>query len=64
MEKGYCIVTPAFNEEAYIANTIESVVAQTMEPNCWIIVDDGSTDLSSKIVEKYLKEDKVKYVYC
>jgi biofilm PGA synthesis N-glycosyltransferase PgaC len=50
----YVLITPARNEEAFIAKTLESVVAQTLLPQRWIIVDDGSTDRTVQIVESYL----------
>jgi len=39
----YALVTPARNEESFIAKTIESVLAQTILPQRWVIVSDGST---------------------
>ena len=53
MKQTYVLVTPARNEEAYIENTIQSVVSQTMLPKKWVIVSDGSTDRTDEIVEKY-----------
>ncbi len=53
METRYVIVTPAFNEAAYIERTIESVVAQTIRPVQWVIVDDSSTDNTGDIVQAY-----------
>jgi len=49
----YVLVTPARNEERFIVKTLESMVAQTMPPERWVIVDDGSTDKTSEIVERY-----------
>ena len=49
----YVIITPANNEEKYIEKTINSVCCQTFKPEEWIIVDDGSVDNTSKVVEKY-----------
>ena len=49
----YVIVTPAQNEEAFIRFTLDSVVAQTVGPAQWIIVDDGSTDATAEIVKDY-----------
>jgi glycosyltransferase involved in cell wall biosynthesis len=49
----YVIITPAHNEEAYIRFTLDSVVAQTVKPEQWIIVDDGSTDGTRKIIQDY-----------
>jgi poly-beta-1,6-N-acetyl-D-glucosamine synthase len=51
----YVIITPAHNEEAFIRYTLDSVVAQTVKPEQWIIVDDGSTDDTSKIIQEYVK---------
>jgi len=49
----YVIITPAHNEESYIQFTLDSVVAQTIQPAQWIIVDDGSTDGTADIVQGY-----------
>jgi poly-beta-1,6-N-acetyl-D-glucosamine synthase len=51
----YVIITPTRNEEAYIRYTLDSVVAQTLKPEQWIIVDDGSTDGTAKIIQEYVK---------
>jgi glycosyltransferase involved in cell wall biosynthesis len=49
----YVLITPARNEEKFIAKTLDSMVAQTLLPERWIIVDDGSRDRTAEIVEKY-----------
>jgi len=49
----YVLITPARNEEAFIEETIRSVVAQTVPPARWIIVSDGSTDRTDDIVRQY-----------
>ena len=49
----YVLITPARNEQAYLEKTILSVVSQTVLPNKWIIVSDGSTDLTDEIASKY-----------
>lgn len=49
----YALITPARNEADKIAKTIESVVAQTLLPVRWVIVDDGSSDTTAAIVEQY-----------
>jgi glycosyltransferase involved in cell wall biosynthesis len=46
-------VTAAFNEAALIEQVITSVVSQTLLPEKWIIVSDGSTDDTDNIVRKY-----------
>ncbi|MGT2846759.1 glycosyltransferase family 2 protein [Streptococcus massiliensis] len=56
------IITPTFNCGEYIGETIESVCNQTYKKWEMIIVDDCSTDNTSKVVEKYLKDDsRIKY---
>ncbi|WP_109484788.1 glycosyltransferase [Occallatibacter savannae] len=40
----YVLITPARNEGKFIRGTIESVAAQTLRPEKWVIVNDGSTD--------------------
>lgn len=49
----YVLITPACNEEAFIAKTLESMALQTHLPERWVIVDDGSTDRTAEIVEAY-----------
>jgi glycosyltransferase involved in cell wall biosynthesis len=51
----YLLVTSARNEAKFIETTLRSVVSQTLAPERWVIVDDGSTDDTAVIVEKYLK---------
>lgn len=46
----YVLVTPARNEEAYIEKTIEAVLSQTILPQKWVIVSDGSLDRTDEIV--------------
>jgi glycosyltransferase involved in cell wall biosynthesis len=52
----YVLITPAHNEERFIARTLESVVSQTVLPENWVIVDDGSADQTAEIVQRYTKD--------
>lgn len=52
------IITPSYNCERYIEETIESVVQQTYKNWELIIVDDCSLDYTCKIVERYSIDDK------
>jgi len=47
------IVTPSFNQAAFLEETIRSVLEQDYEPIEYLVVDDGSTDSSPEIVERY-----------
>jgi poly-beta-1,6-N-acetyl-D-glucosamine synthase len=51
----YVLITPARNEQTFIARTLDSMIAQTVLPERWVIVDDGSTDRTAEIVEPYAK---------
>ncbi|MGI5836284.1 MAG: glycosyltransferase family 2 protein [Chloroflexota bacterium] len=56
------IITPVYNGSRTIRQTIDSVLAQT-EPD-WeqIIIDDGSTDSTSSIVQSYA-DDRIRYYF-
>ena len=47
-----CIV-PVFNGERYLAETIESILAQTARPLEVVVVDDGSTDRTAELTESF-----------
>jgi len=49
----YVVITPARDEERYIEATLRSVIAQTVRPREWVLVDDGSTDGTGEIVQGY-----------
>jgi len=53
MKYSYALITPAKNEEAFIEQTINSVVRQTIPPVKWVIVSDGSTDRTDNIVKHH-----------
>ena len=52
------IITPAYNAAAYIAETIESVLAQTYTNWEMLIVNDCSKDNTAEIVQSYAAKDK------
>lgn len=49
----YVLITPAHNEERFLARTAESVIAQTVRPLRWVVVNDGSTDRTAEIVGQF-----------
>ncbi len=52
------VVTPVYNCEKYLAECIESVVAQTYEHWEYLIVNNCSSDRSLEIVQKFAKTDQ------
>ena len=51
------IITPLFNRESLIKESIQSVIHQSNSNWELIVIDDGSTDQSCKIVEEFIKND-------
>jgi len=47
------IIIPVYNDESYVADAIESALAQTYSDVEVIVVDDGSTDSTSDILRRY-----------
>jgi glycosyltransferase involved in cell wall biosynthesis len=50
----YIIISPVKDEELYVELTIQSVVGQTVKPALWVIVDDGSSDATPAIIQRYI----------
>ena len=55
-------IIPVYKGEAFIANAIESVLAQTYDNIEVIVVNDGSPDRSRSKIEPYLRDKRVLYV--
>ena len=52
----YIVITPARNEEENISHTIGSMAGQACRPVQWIIVNDGSTDRTTEIINAAARE--------
>ncbi|MBK8267397.1 MAG: glycosyltransferase family 2 protein [Planctomycetes bacterium] len=52
MSRRILIISPVRDEAAYLQQTIDSMVAQTLRPVVWLIVDDGSKDETPQIAER------------
>lgn len=53
------VIIPFYNAEETLADCLESLIAQTVPPFEVILVDNGSTDRSFSIAEKFLKEERL-----
>lgn len=51
------VIMPVYNAERYIAEAVESILAQTFTDFEFLIIDDGSTDGSLEILERYAAQD-------
>lgn len=51
------IIIPTYNQEAFLAQALESVLSQTDADWEAIIVNDGSTDRTAEIAESYVRRD-------
>lgn len=53
MTNRYLLISPCRNEAEYMRQTLNSVIAQSVLPAKWVIVDDGSTDETPQILADY-----------
>ena len=49
----YVLISPCRDEAQFIHRCVESVLSQTVLPAAWIVVDDGSSDDSRALLERY-----------
>jgi glycosyltransferase involved in cell wall biosynthesis len=59
----FSIILPVFNREEMVSRGIESVLQQDFSFWELIVVDDGSTDGTRKVVESYSNDPRLRYVY-
>ena len=61
----YSLISPCRNEADYMRQTLDSVIEQSKRPCNWIIVDDGSTDETPRILAEYSeKHEWIKVITC
>lgn len=56
MKRLYLLISPCRNESDFMRQTLDSVIAQTIRPAKWIIVDDGSTDETPQVLAEYAEK--------
>lgn len=59
----YYLITPVYNEERNIKQLIETVDNQTIKPIIWYIVDNGSTDETTRIVKEMESNRSIDYIH-
>lgn len=63
MEIKISVITPSYNRASLLSRCYQSLCSQSMREFEWIIIDDGSTDSTQILVNKYIKEGKIKINY-
>ena len=65
MKKLLTIFTPTYNRGYILHQLYNSLLLQTNINFQWLIVDDGSTDTTKELVEKWISENRIsiKYIY-
>jgi glycosyltransferase involved in cell wall biosynthesis len=56
-----CCIVPVYNCERYLAQALDSVLAQTYWPLRIVVVDDGSTDGTASVAATY--KDRIAYLF-
>jgi glycosyltransferase involved in cell wall biosynthesis len=51
-DRSIVVIMPLYNGARWVEEAIRGVLAQTLQPNEFIVVDDGSTDNGPEIVER------------
>lgn len=55
------VVIPVYNRPRIVVEALESVAAQTRLPSCVVVVDDGSTDDTADVVERWLRRRQPRF---
>jgi poly-beta-1,6-N-acetyl-D-glucosamine synthase len=53
MTHRYLLISPCRNEAEFMRQTLDTVIAQSIRPALWVIVDDGSTDATPSVLKDY-----------
>ena len=53
----YVIITPVRDEEKHIEHTLDCVCQQSIRPKEWVIVNDGSSDRTGEIADRYAAQN-------
>lgn len=56
------VIIPCYNVEKYVGKCLESLIKQTKKELEFIVIDDGSTDSTDKVIKEYqIKDKRIKY---
>ncbi|MDO4762966.1 MAG: glycosyltransferase family A protein [Flavobacteriaceae bacterium] len=57
------VIVPCYNVEKYVAECLESIIAQTYQNLEIIVINDGSTDNTVEAIKPFLSDDRIKYIH-
>ncbi len=63
MNPDISIIVPTYNDSQFIQDAINSILDQTLKKIEIIVVDDGSTDNTQKVLDHYIKNKLINYIY-
>lgn len=61
--KRLTVFTPTYNRAYYLKKCYEGLKKQTCKEFKWLIIDDGSTDNTNELVERWIKENIIEITY-
>ena len=61
--KDITVLTPTYNREKNLYKLYNSLCSQTNKDFVWMIIDDGSTDNTKEVINKWRDENKIEIVY-
>lgn len=61
--KTLTVFTPTYNRAHLLPRLYESLINQTNQNFCWLIIDDGSEDATKKLVQDWIKENRIEIEY-
>lgn len=64
MGKVLSVFTPTYNRAYILPKLYDSLCRQACSDFVWLIVDDGSTDDTEKLVQDWIAEGKIEITYC
>ncbi len=63
MKKKLTVFTPTYNRAYCLDKCYQSLIRQTSKDFIWLIIDDGSTDHTQKLVNGWIKENEIEIKY-
>ncbi|MFV0541604.1 MAG: glycosyltransferase family 2 protein [Aestuariibaculum sp.] len=61
--KKITVFTPTYNRAYCLSDCYKSLIRQTNQDFTWLIIDDGSSDNTNKLVKQWIAEDKIDIAY-